>query len=73
MKASETNILKFIGGLDKVLIIPPFQCNYEWTFEQCDELFGDILKSYKSKKLIIWVILFIMKVKIMEHLLVNLF
>jgi len=50
MKASETNILKFIGGLDKVFIIPPFQRNYEWSFEQCDELFDDILKSYKSKK-----------------------
>lgn len=50
MKASETNILKFIGGLDKVFIIPPFQRNYEWTFEQCDELFEDIINSYKTKK-----------------------
>ena len=50
MKASETNILKFIGGLDKVFIIPPFQRNYEWSFEQCDELFEDIISSYKSKK-----------------------
>ncbi len=50
MKASETNILKFIGGLDKVFIIPPFQRNYEWSFEQCDELFEDIINSYKSKK-----------------------
>lgn len=25
MKASETNVLKFVGGLDKVFIIPPFQ------------------------------------------------
>lgn len=50
MKASETNILKFIGGLDKVFIIPPFQRNYEWTFEQCDELFEDIINSYNFKK-----------------------
>lgn len=48
MKASETNILKFIGGLDKVFIIPPFQRNYEWSFEQCDELFEDIINSYKT-------------------------
>lgn len=50
MKASETNILKFIGGLDKVFVIPPFQRNYEWTFEQCDELFDDIIDSYKTKQ-----------------------
>lgn len=50
MKASKTNILKFIGGLDKVFIIPPFQRNYEWSFEQCDELFEDIINSYKTKK-----------------------
>lgn len=50
MKATETNILKFIGGLDKVFIIPPFQRNYEWNFEQCDELFEDIIDSYKMKK-----------------------
>lgn len=50
MKANETNILKFIGGLDKVFIIPPFQRNYEWTFEQCDELFEDILNAYKTNK-----------------------
>ena len=31
MKASETNVLSFIGGLDKVFIIPPFQRNYEWS------------------------------------------
>lgn len=50
MKATETNILKFIGGLDKVFIIPPFQRNYEWSFEQCDELFDDIVNAYKTKK-----------------------
>ncbi len=50
MKAGETNILKFIGGLDKVFIIPPFQRNYEWNFDQCDELFEDIINAYQSKK-----------------------
>ena len=45
MKATETTILKFIGGEDKVFIIPPFQRNYEWTTEQCEELFEDILKN----------------------------
>lgn len=50
MKATETSVLNLIGGLDKVFIIPPFQRNYEWTFEQCDELFSDIIKAYKSGK-----------------------
>ncbi len=50
MKATETTILKFIGGEDKVFIIPPFQRNYEWSTEQCEELFEDILNAAKSKK-----------------------
>ncbi len=50
MRATETNVLNFIGGLDKVFIIPPFQRNYTWTTEQCDELFNDIIQAYKNKK-----------------------
>lgn len=50
MRATETNVLNFIGGLDKVFIIPPFQRNYEWKFEQCNELFEDIINAYKNKK-----------------------
>lgn len=50
MKATETTVLKFIGGEDKVFIIPPFQRNYEWSEEQCKELFNDIRQAYKSSK-----------------------
>ena len=50
MKATETTILNFIGGLDKVFIIPPFQRNYEWNFEQCEELFSDIVNSHKNNQ-----------------------
>ncbi len=50
MKATETTVLSFIGGLDKVFIIPPFQRNYEWTHEQCEELFNDIIEAYKKQK-----------------------
>lgn len=50
MKATETNVLGFIGGLDKVFIIPPFQRNYEWTNDQCEELFTDIINAYKNNK-----------------------
>lgn len=50
MRAQEQTVLNLIGGLDKVFIIPPFQRNYEWTFEQCDELFNDILNAHLTKK-----------------------
>ena len=50
MKANESNIIQFLGGFDKVFIIPPFQRNYEWSYEQCDELFDDIIYSLKNKK-----------------------
>lgn len=48
MTAREDTILQFIGGLKKVFIIPPFQRNYEWSIEQCTELFNDILKACKN-------------------------
>jgi uncharacterized protein with ParB-like and HNH nuclease domain len=50
MKATETTILKFIGGFDKAFIIPPFQRNYEWGKEECFELFSDIVRSCHSGK-----------------------
>ncbi len=50
MKATETTVLKFIGGEDKVFIVPPFQRNYEWSIEQCKELFNDIVKAHTTGK-----------------------
>ncbi len=50
MKATESEVSNFIGGLDKVFIIPPFQRNYEWSKEQCEELFHDIEDAYTKKK-----------------------
>ncbi len=50
MKATETTVLNFIGGLDKVFIIPPFQRNYEWEAVQCRELFNDVIEAYKNNK-----------------------
>jgi len=50
MKASETSVLKFVGGLDKVFIIPPFQRNYEWSEKECRALFDDIITSAVTKK-----------------------
>lgn len=50
MKASDTKILDFISGRNKVFLIPPFQRNYEWDTEQCDELFDDLVMAYKNNK-----------------------
>lgn len=50
MKASETTVLNFIGGLDKVFIIPPFQRNYEWSDKECRDLFDDIINSCVNNK-----------------------
>lgn len=50
MRAQESTILDFIGGLKKVFIIPPFQRNYEWKIEQCEELFEDIENACINKK-----------------------
>lgn len=50
MRAQEQTVLNLIGGLDKCFVIPPFQRNYEWSFEQCDELFEDIVNAFKTGK-----------------------
>lgn len=50
MKATETTVLNFIGGLDKVFIIPPFQRNYEWSEPECRALFDDIIISAQTAK-----------------------
>lgn len=51
MKADDKNVLEFIGSNNhKVFIIPPFQRNYEWTAEQCDELFYDIINAHEKGK-----------------------
>lgn len=50
MKATETTVLSFIGGLDKVFIIPPFQRNYEWSEKECRALFEDIINSCVNNK-----------------------
>ena len=50
MRAGDTNVLKFIEGLNKVFIIPPFQRNYSWTSKQCQVLFNDIIKTIQKGK-----------------------
>lgn len=50
MKATETSVLSFVGGLDKAFIIPPFQRNYEWKENDCEVLFFDIEKACLTKQ-----------------------
>ncbi len=50
MKATDISVLEFIKSNTKVFIIPPFQRNYDWTIEQCSELFDDLEKIYKTGK-----------------------
>lgn len=41
MRANEETIKGFIGGYDKVFLIPPFQRNYAWDRKNCQELWED--------------------------------
>lgn len=47
MKASETNLLKFLQGT-KQFIIPIYQRKYSWTSEQCKQLWNDIIRASKN-------------------------
>ena len=44
MKAREATIKDFLGGLDKIFLIPPFQRNYVWNRKNCQELWSDFEK-----------------------------
>jgi len=44
MRANEKTIKDFIGGYDKVFLIPPFQRNYAWDKKNSQELWDDFEK-----------------------------
>lgn len=44
MKATEANFLQFLAGNNKQFIIPIYQRTYSWTFEQCKQLWDDIIR-----------------------------
>ena len=44
MRATEATIKNFLGGLDKIFLIPPFQRNYVWNKKNCQELWNDFKK-----------------------------
>lgn len=50
MKASDSNIKGFVGGLDKVFLIPPFQRNYAWDKKNCKELWNDFENCIRTNE-----------------------
>ena len=40
-----------VGGGNKVFEIPLFQRNYSWGREDCEQIFNDIINSYKNNKM----------------------
>ena len=50
MKATDSKIRSFIGNSERVFLIPPFQRNYTWSIDQCEELFNDVISSIKKEK-----------------------
>lgn len=46
-----TKLLEMLSRHDVTFFIPPYQRNYEWTEEQCDVFYRDVVKTcYRNKK-----------------------
>src|SRR5690625_4785825 len=45
MKATETRVQDFLSSNKTRFVIPVYQRNYDWTLEQCRQLFNDILAA----------------------------
>lgn len=50
MRASEQKLLEMLSNNDVTFYIPPYQRNYEWTSDQCDTFFDDIVKTCDRNK-----------------------
>lgn len=48
MKASETNLLKFLRKSPQ-FVIPIYQRNYSWTESQCKQLWSDLMRSGRDE------------------------
>lgn len=46
MKPTEMKLLNMLSNNDVTFFIPPYQRNYEWTEEQCEIFFTDIVKTH---------------------------
>jgi len=43
MQANQKQFLRFLEGADTHFVVPVYQRNYDWTKEQCEQLFGDLI------------------------------
>lgn len=45
MRAIESKLLKLLSSQELTFFIPPYQRNYEWTRDQCEVFYDDIVKT----------------------------
>lgn len=50
MKGSETRLTAFMEGADKRYVIPVYQRNYDWKYENCRRLYVDLKKMVLEAK-----------------------
>lgn len=51
MKAEDSKLFsQFFEGNKRQYIIPVYQRNYDWTLDQCNVLFNDIINAFKNNK-----------------------
>lgn len=48
MQANQKQFLRFLEGTDTHFVIPVYQRNYDWTKEQCEQLFDDLIDISKN-------------------------
>ena len=48
MKGDAQPLIKYFDGSDKRFIIPLYQRNYDWTMDNCSQLFDDLMKLHRS-------------------------
>lgn len=51
MKASETRVEDFLSNNKTQFVIPVYQRNYDWNYEQCGQLLKDIFAAGKDKNI----------------------
>ena len=50
MQAGETSLFALLGG-NKQFTIPIYQRTYSWTYEQCEQLWSDIIRTGESNEM----------------------
>lgn len=50
MKPQEIKLLKILSNNDVTFFIPPYQRRYEWTEEQCETFWDDVLKVHDKNE-----------------------